>query len=41
MFAETDMKDTFNGWQFIANLGALVVLALLPYLIWIGVLIFG
>lgn len=40
MFAKPDAIDSFNGWQFIANLGALLVLALLPYLVWIGVLLF-
>lgn len=40
MHAETQMNDSFNWWYLIANVGALVALALLPYLVWIGVIIF-
>lgn len=39
MTNEIDLIDTFNGWQFLANVGALVCLALLPYLVYIVALI--
>lgn len=40
MLATTDTNDTFNWWYLIANLGALVGLTLLPYLVYIGVIFF-
>ncbi|MDT0582358.1 hypothetical protein [Brumicola blandensis] len=40
MNATADTNDTFNWWYLFANVGALVGLALLPYLVYIGVLIF-
>ena len=35
MTTHTEKLDTFNGWQVVANVAALVALALLPYLIYI------
>ena len=39
MINENEIIDGFNWWQMLANLGALVVLALMPYLAWIILLI--
>lgn len=39
MHAQTEKLDTFNAWQLVANLVALLGLALLPYLVWIVVII--
>jgi uncharacterized membrane protein len=40
MNATIATNDTFNWWYLIANLGALVGLALLPYLVFIGIIIY-
>lgn len=39
MINQTEKLDTFNGWQVLANLAALVGLALLPYLVFIVVFV--
>ena len=39
MINENEIIDGFNWWQMLTNLGALVVLALMPYLAWIILLI--
>ncbi|MGB3726035.1 MAG: hypothetical protein WA981_09745 [Glaciecola sp.] len=41
MIANTELNDGFNWWLLLANLGALVALALLPYLVFIGTLVVG
>lgn len=40
MNAEVEVNESFNGWQFLGIVGALVVLGLMPYLAWIIKLIF-
>ena len=40
MDTQTVEFDSFNGWQMLANLAALLGLALLPYLVWIGVVVY-
>lgn len=39
MIAETHTVDSFNWWYLLANVAALVGLALLPYLVFIAVII--
>ncbi|GAC28118.1 hypothetical protein GPAL_1245 [Glaciecola pallidula DSM 14239 = ACAM 615] len=40
MVAATAVNDSFCWWQLIAIVGALVLLCLSPYLIFIGTLIY-
>jgi hypothetical protein len=40
MNTQVELLDTFNVKQLLANLVALVALALLPYLVYMAVLIF-
>jgi hypothetical protein len=38
--ATAEVYETFNWWQMLANLGVLVVLALMPYVAYVLQLIF-
>ncbi|WP_371193846.1 hypothetical protein [Glaciecola sp. SC05] len=39
MTAQTETQDSFNWWYLLGIVGSLVVLALMPYVAWIGKLI--
>lgn len=40
MIDESGTIESFNWWQVLAILSALIVLGLMPYIAWIGKLIF-